>query len=113
MLVVLNFLECFGAACLVLAPLTFAISLIVLMRLGKVISEKDALLWGEMRPGMYSDIGVSRDHRKRLATFLSSGEYLKFNDQRLVRLARMYRVLNITSAVFLCGGVAVVIWSLS
>lgn len=104
-------LQLAGVACLVMSPLLFISSFVVLGRLGNVISRKHRSVWEEMKPGMYSDIGVSREHRRRLGEFLSTREYLEFNDPTISRLAVIYRAINIATAVALIAGAGLVAWS--
>lgn len=101
-----------GVTCLILAPVLFVVSLVLLIRLGSAISRKDPELWSEMKPGFYSDIRVSNAHDRRFTRFLRSREYLQLNDPTISRLAVLLRRASIAGRVAMYGGIAVVLWSL-
>ena len=104
--------EYIGTACIVAAPVLILSSFVFVFKMGRAISAVDSALWDEMRPGMFSDIRVSREHRERLGQFLSTKEYLSLNDEAVARLAVAYKVTRNAAVVALCGAVATVIWSL-
>ena len=94
----------FGTACIILTPLLIVSSFVLVFRMGRSIAAVNPKLWDEMKPGMYSDIRVSREHRSRLSEFLSSDEYLSLNDPEITRWAVADKVTRNCAVAALCGG---------
>lgn len=105
-------LQILGGACLVGAPLLIIGSFVLVWRLGRIIASTNPALWDEMKPGMYSDIRVSRAHRQRLTEFISSGEYRLLNNPSVTRLAIACRIVRVAAVVALLGAAATVFWAM-
>jgi hypothetical protein len=103
----------FGTACIIAAPVLILSSFVALWRMGRAITAVNPALWDEMKPGVYSDISVTRKHSEALGAFLSTKEYLSLNSASITRLAVIYKVLRNAAVVALGGAVATVFWALS
>lgn len=100
-----------GVGCIIVAPLCVVLSFIVLRQLGRNVAAKRPNLWDEMKPGLYADINISRDHRRRLSEFLSNHEYLTLNDPLVTRFAVSYRALQFTAVVTAVAAVVTILIS--
>lgn len=102
-----------GILCIVSAPLLVVAALIIRRKLGSEIASVDPTLWEQMKPGLYSDIRVSRQHRLRLKEFILTREYLALNNPAVNRLAVAYRAISWAGLITLVGAavtVAAVLW---
>lgn len=102
----------FGVVCIALVPLLFAGVLIVRSKLGSELASGNPALWEQMKPGMYSDIRVSRQHRERLKEFISTREYLTLNNPSVSRLAVAYNVMSWLLLIAICCAALTVVAAL-
>lgn len=104
-------LQALGAACLITVLPLIILSFVLVWKLGRIVAAINPSLWDEMKPGMYSDIRVSRAHRQRLSEFLSTREYLSLNSPSADRVAVAYKIVRAAAVVALIGAVATVLWA--
>lgn len=98
---------------MVSVPLLLVSGWVISFRLGSELSSLDSELWDQMKPGLYSDIRVSRQHRLRFKEFLLTREYLKFDRPTVNRLAVALRAIYWATYIAMIGSavtVATVLW---
>jgi hypothetical protein len=100
-----------GTSCIIAAPLLLLSTWFVIWRMGVAIKRIDPALWEAMRPGMYSDIWVTRKHNEALSAFISTREYLSLNNASITRLATAYKYIRTALVVSLIGAVLTVLWA--
>jgi hypothetical protein len=96
-------------ASIVAAPILFILTLVFSHRLGRLISSIDSALWDRMKPGLYRDIAISREHRQRLGDFIRNREYESLNSQSITRLSQLVKWSNYGSVVTFAFAVITVI----
>jgi hypothetical protein len=105
-------LQLLGAVCLIGAPLLIVGSFVLVWRLGRLMASTNPDLWAQMKPGLYSDIRISRAHRQRLDAFVSTAEYRELNNTSITRLAIAYRIVRLAAVVAMLGALVTVFWAM-
>ena len=101
-----------GIACWIAAPIFFLLAFMGCRKLGRAITSVNPSLWEEMRPGLYTDIRVSKQHRERLSDFIATGEYLALKNPNVNRLAARYQLLLRCLYVALAGAAMTIVIAL-
>lgn len=101
-----------GMACLIAAPILVVSFFVLILQLGRAIAAVNPGLWDEMKPGFYSSIWTSQQHRENLDLFLSMDEYRSLNSRKIDRLASACKRLRIAAPTAFIGAVLFVLWAL-
>ena len=96
----------FGIACVVLVPVLYVGSCVVLGQLGKSLSAIDPSSWEKMRPGLFHSLSEVRRHNERFREFVQQREYLALGNPRITRLVTLYRTSVIATWVAIAAAVA-------
>jgi hypothetical protein len=89
----------FGIVCVVLVPILYVGSWVVLGQLGKSLSAIDPSNWERMRPGLFPKLSEVRAHNDRFREFVQQREYLALRNPRITRLVTVYRLSVIATWV--------------
>jgi hypothetical protein len=100
-----------GMTCLIAAPILIVSFFVLIILLGRAIAAVNPELWDEMKPGFYSSIWTSRQHRENLDLFLSMDEYRSVNSRKIDRLASACKLIRVAGPIALVGAVLFVFWA--
>jgi hypothetical protein len=96
----------FAVVCVVLIPVLYVGSWLILGRLGKSLNAIDPATWEKMRPGLFPSLSEARNHNRRFRDFVEQREYLALGNPRITRLVALYRVSVIATWAVIVGAVA-------
>ena len=98
-----GFLLEFAVVGLIVGPILGAYHFYLIMKIGRLVASKNTALWNEMKPGFYSNLQITRDHRQRFLDFVHDGDFLSFGLPNLDALVRQYKKVRICAIVTIIG----------
>jgi hypothetical protein len=88
-----------GLTCVVLTLLLLSATWVTLWQLGRNLKSHDAALWDSMKPRFYTSRMALLGAKDRWETFLDGREFESFNDPKLNRLVRAYRLCGVAYCI--------------
>jgi hypothetical protein len=83
-----------GLGFVVLGPVLVGLMFYFTFKIGRAVANKNPELWDSMRPGFYTDIRISREHRQRFVAFITDREYRSLECLAIDRLVPWYRLIR-------------------